>query len=332
MMLAWFGLLLGGIAIMQWGASGCADLLDQTRDRYGLPATAGGALMGLATAAPETAVNLASVTFGWTDLGLGTALGSNVPALPLAFALTLLGGRLAYKTSKEPGTAGREQAPEKPVIAPQAVPVQVLPYLGIVLLLAALTLPPWWAGLQPIDGIILVAAWLAFFLRAIWQKPWAEQRGGFRNHAVRNTLVLRLPCVAMGALASVIAAQKLGAWLGWSDLIVGLFVIGLLCALPEAYSAMRFAREGKPTVAISAATGDGIVSLTIALLPPAIVGATVGNIVVYGLNLGFLILVLGLYAILNRARRGQELGLGFVLLFLSLYAGYLALMALALKA
>ena len=74
-MLAWIALLLGGIAVMQWGSSGCADLLDNTRDRYGLPPTAGGALMGLATAAPETAVNLASVGFGWPDLGLGAALG-----------------------------------------------------------------------------------------------------------------------------------------------------------------------------------------------------------------------------------------------------------------
>lgn len=63
-----------------------------------------------------------------------------------------------------------------------------------------------------------------------------------------------------------------------SDLVVGLFVIGLLCALPESLAAWRLAREGKTTTAVSTAMADGIVSLTVALVPPALAGATVGDI------------------------------------------------------
>ncbi len=37
--------------------------------------------------------------------------------------------------------------------------------------------------------------------------------------------------------------------------------------------------------AVSTAMGDGIVSLTVALLPTAIVGASVGNLALYALNL-----------------------------------------------
>jgi hypothetical protein len=33
-------------------------------------------------------VNMSSAAFDWPDLGLGTALGSNVPALPLAYLAT----------------------------------------------------------------------------------------------------------------------------------------------------------------------------------------------------------------------------------------------------
>ena len=77
----WLGLV--GIAAMQWGAARAADLLDILRGHWSLPATAGGALMGLATASPEIAVNVTSMVFGWLDLGLRTALGSNVAALPL---------------------------------------------------------------------------------------------------------------------------------------------------------------------------------------------------------------------------------------------------------
>jgi cation:H+ antiporter len=168
MLLLWFGSVVLVVAIMQWGASRAADLLEQIRDRFALPATAGGALMGLATASPETAVNVASVGFGWPDLGLGAALGSNIPALPFAFALAYLGARSARR-------AGEPAAEDASTVRPQAVPVQVLPYLAIVLLLAVLTLPPRWSGLQPIDGVILFLAWVAFFGRAVMRRPWRTQ-------------------------------------------------------------------------------------------------------------------------------------------------------------
>jgi cation:H+ antiporter len=325
----WFAVVLGGIGVMQWGASCAADLLERIRDRYALPATAGGALMALATASPETAVNVASVVFGWPDLGLGAALGSNIPALPFAFGLAYIGGRYTDRNTRKPSTLSEDGTP---TVKPQAVPVQVLPYLGIVLLLAALTLPPGWAGLQPIDGAILLLAWAVFFGRAVWRKPWRKPDSTPAPLAARKAVLLGLPAVALGAVSSVYAAQKVGTALGWSDLVVGLFAIGFLCALPESYSAFRFAREGKPTLAVSGATADGIVSLSIALLPPALIGATVGNYAVYIVNIGFLISVLSIYAMLNHKSQGQELGPGFVSLFLGLYGGYVALMAWLLSA
>ena len=145
--------------------------------------------------------------------------------------------------------------------------------------------------------------------------------------AVRRALVVSLPAMALGALVSVIGAQKVGAALGWPDLIVGLFVIGFLCALPEAYSAWRFARQGRPTVAVSSATADGIVSLTLALVPPALVGAATGDVAIYVVNLAFLGLVLATYAVLNHRHRGQELGPGFVALFGGAYVTYAVIMA-----
>src|SRR3954451_21202376 len=59
----WLGLVLIGIGSMRWGPR-AADLLDILRGHWGLPAIAGGTLMGLATASPEIAVNVTSVVFG----------------------------------------------------------------------------------------------------------------------------------------------------------------------------------------------------------------------------------------------------------------------------
>jgi cation:H+ antiporter len=63
-----------------------------------------------------------------------------------------------------------------------------------------------------------------------------------------------------------------------------------------------------------------------------LIGATVGNYAVYVVNIGFLISVLSIYAMLNHKSQGQELGPGFVSLFLGLYGGYVALMAWLLSA
>jgi cation:H+ antiporter len=363
MIVLWFGLVVVGIATMQWGASRAADLLDALRDRWGLPATAGGALMGLATASPETAVNIGSVAFGWPNLGLGTALGSNVPALPLAFLLSYLASRAMKRAPKDaPAPARRadkwlrfftdadlrfasNDAPSKqrstglfpnvastfgsdpsaPQVKPQAVKVQVLPYLLIVFLLGALTLPPRWSGLQPMDGLILLAAFGIYLAHALLRKPWTDR--GTIPSGMTPRAMIGIPAVALGALASVIGAQKVGEAFGISELVTGLFVIGFLCALPEAYSAWRFTREGRPTVAVSTATADGIVSLTIALLAPALIGTAVGDVSVYLINLVFLAGVLATYIAFNRSRRGQELGPGRVFFYGTGYAIYLAAIA-----
>lgn len=306
-LLPWLGLVLLGIAAMQWGAARAAELLQALRDRWGLPATAGGALMGIATAAPETAVNLSSAAFGWPDIGLGAALGSNVPALPLAVLLSWLATRL------------RPEPAPPPEVRPQVVEVQALPYLGVVLLLAVLTLPPPIAGLQPLDGAVLCAAFAGYIAHALLRRPWVERAA--MPPGVARRAAIGVPAIGLGALASVIGAQHVGNPLGVPDMVVGLFAIGLLCALPESWSAWRFTRDGKPTVAIAAVMGDGIVSLTVALLPLAVIGAAVGDAAIYALNIGFLVAVLVAYAVRNHRRRGQAMGPGFVAL---LSAGYLA--------
>jgi cation:H+ antiporter len=316
-LLPWLGLVMLGIAAMQWGAARAAALLQGLRNQWGLLATAGGALMGLATASPEAAVNISSTVFGWPDIGLGAALGSNVPALPLAILLSWLSTQLR-----------REDLPP-PQVRPQLVEVQVVPYLGITLLLAALTLSPPIAGLQWEDGLILCGAFALLIAHALLRRPWVE-RAAMPQGVVKRALV-GLPAIGLGALASVIGAQKLGTPFGVPDMVVGLFAIGLLCALPESWSAWRFTRNGMPTVAIAAVMGDGIVSLTIALLPLALVGAAVGDVAIYGLNLGFLVATLAACALRNHRRQGQAMGPGFVALLSAGYLAYLVATAVILQ-
>lgn len=329
-LLLWLGLVIAGIGAMQWGAARVAATLGGYRGRLGLPGTVAGALLGIATAAPEISVNVASVVFGWPDLGLGAALGSNVPALPLVILLSYLSLRTAPATGRRQAPAEESPPPSAALVRPQAVEVQALPYLLVVLLLAALTLPPGWAGLQPIDGLLLTAAWGVWFAHALLRRRKAAPEPEAAEAAVAEEgpglggALLGVPAIALGALTSVMAARRLVDAFGASDLVGGLFVIGLLCALPESFAAWGLARQGKTTTAVSGAMADGIVSLTVALLPPALVGAVVGNAAIYLVNLACLAFALLAYIALNHARRGQELGPGRVALFVGGYLVYLA--------
>jgi cation:H+ antiporter len=324
MLALWAAVGIAGIAAMQWGVAQVSGALTELRGRIGIGGIVAGALLGLATATPEISVNVASVVFGWPDIGLGAALGSNVPALPLIFLIAWLSLRVAV---------ARRLTPERPVVAPAAASAQALPYLAIVLLLAALTLPPAWAGLQPIDAGILAAAWACYFVRVL---PRPEHPVRTAEATLAAGLPVRaligVPAIALGALASVIAARRLGAGLGAPDMVVGLFAIGLLCAVPESLAAWSLARQGRTTTAVATGMGDGIVSLTLGLVAPALAGAKIGNVPIYVANLVFLTAVLVAYLGLNRVRQGQELGLARVSLFGGAYAVYLGAVAYLLAA
>lgn len=306
MLVVWSATVVAGIAAMQWGAGRASGAVGAWREATGLRGTAAGAVLGVATAAPEIAVGLASVGFGWPDLGLGTALGSNVPALPLVLLLAWTGLR------GRAGGEGAEGAAATGAVRAEAVPVQAIPYLLVVLLLAALTLPGPVAGLQSIDAAVLAVAWAAYTIHAVLRP---RRRGPSGATPCLLPVLLAVPAIAGGALASVIAARRLATAFGASDLVVGLFVVGLLCALPESVAARRLAREGKATTAVSAAMADGVVSLTLALVAPALVGSTVGDTALYAASLGYLVFALVAYVALDDARRGQTLSAGRVAVF-----------------
>ncbi len=301
----WFALVLAGVGAMHWGVQRvCAPLVVLCR-HWGIAETGSGALIGLATASPEISVNIAAVALGWPDIGLGTALGSNVPALPLIFVIAYLSTRWHRREALEEHRAERRADPAAaapppsplPKVRDQAMWLQALPYLMVVLLLAALTLPPGWRGLQPVDGLVLALACAAYLVRALAARAERDP-----CPAPGRRMLAALPgllAIAAGALVAVLASRRVNDALGLSDLVGGLFITGLLCALPESFSAWRLSRRGRATAAVSAAMADGVFSLTLAMLPLSLIGAGLGNPGLYALNLGFLAAVLVGYMAMN---------------------------------
>ncbi len=147
----WLAVLIGGIGAMQWGANRVAGLLTIFRRRFGLGEIAAGALAGIATASPEISINVSSIVLGWPDIGLGAALGSNLPAIPLTLTVAYVSmqwhrGKARSRAEAPPIPPGSDGEPALEVRR-DSIYVHALPYLGIVGLLALLTLPPGWQGL-----------------------------------------------------------------------------------------------------------------------------------------------------------------------------------------
>ena len=143
----------------------------------------GGLLLGLAAASPEMGINVTSAARDVSDIGLGAMLGSTVLVIPVIVTT-------AYLATRKGALEGADKEHKKHrrdhyVAVDKALTVQALPYLAILAVFALLTLPAPWRGLQPIDGWLLLIAYLAYLLQAL-VRGREKGRGGRVESQRRN--------------------------------------------------------------------------------------------------------------------------------------------------
>lgn len=321
----WVAVLFAGIAAIQWGAQRLSRLLDVVRERFGLAETACGALLALATASPEISINVAAVAFDWPDIGLGTALGSNVPALPLMMSIGYLSMRWHARRN-----AARGKPPPLPLgsgepaleLKRRSVFVQALPYLAMILFVALLTLPPAWAGLQPVDAALLAVAAGIYLAQALLRRR-VQANPAKPIAAALGIALFGIVVIAAGAVAAVQATNVLGGALGITPLVAGLFITGLLCALPESVAAWPLSADGRATASASTVIADGTLSISLAFIPLALHGAEVGQVALYALNLAAIFVLVLLYVVVTRQRPSGYATGREVLVMDAAYAVYL---------
>lgn len=170
--LLWFGVLVVAVFATHWGAEQLTKQLKKLRKQWGLTRIAGGALIGLAAASPEIGINVTSAYRGVSDIGLGVMLGSNIVAIPLMMPIAYVASRKrSLGTGESEGEDQQEHEQHRREhllrVKREAVFLLALPYIGILLLVAVLTLPSGWRGLQPLDGIIMGVAYLIFLSQAV---------------------------------------------------------------------------------------------------------------------------------------------------------------------
>ncbi|WP_017730749.1 hypothetical protein [Nafulsella turpanensis] len=290
----WALVLLAAVWAAHWGAEHLSKPLKKLRKQWGFSVAAGGALIGLAAASPEIGINIASAITGVGNIGLGTMFGSNVIAIPF-MVIT------AYVATRHLKKKNRDKAHEKHIkehllkVDPTAVTVQAIPYLVIVAVVAVLTVPSQWRGLQPVDGWIMLGMYVVYLAQALFRGRKESEKVEWKKKEVWLA-VAGVAVLALGAYFTVRATENIVAALGISKIVGGLFITAPMAALPEIFATWSVAKSGQITSAVTSVIGDHAVTLTVAFFPLAIVTMPVNNFPLFATVLSFVGLVGILYA------------------------------------
>lgn len=313
---AW-GILVLAVLASHWGADRLAEPLQKLKTRLGFPAAAGASIIALATSSPEISTNAASALQGVSAIGLGNLLGANIISVPVIVTVAYV------------ATRGRRRGGVRHHLLPleeNANRLQALPYLGVVALVALLTLPAPWRGLQPVDGWIMLGAYAAYLVQALLRGRVPGRPASWTGREI--TLAIGgVAVLVAGAYYTVRATEALVAAYGISQLVGGLFITAGMSVLPEVFATWSLARRGMITPATTSVIADNLATLTLAFFPLALVATPVEDMRLYSFNLGFVAAYAVAFVVFVRYRANRK---GFelweVLALNLLYIVYLALM------
>lgn len=311
----WAGALVIGVFAAHWGAERFAKPLKKLRKQWGLTAVAGGAFVGLAAASPEIGINVVSAMRGVSDIGLGVMFGSNIVAIPLMVTIAYLASRTTLggqnesdRSQSNPSPAENSQQSLKGFhqrhrkehllrVKRDAVTVLALPYLGILTLVAILTLPAQWRGLQPVDALVMGSAYLLFLGQAVVRGRHESESVEWKLREI-GLAVAGLAVLAGGTYLTVRATENIVTAFGISKLIGGLFITAIMAASPELFATWSVVRSGQVTAGTTSVLGDHAVTMTVAFVPLALTVIPIENFRLYVVNLVFVAAMPTAYAVL----------------------------------
>ena len=312
----WAGGLIAGVFAAHWGAERFAKPVKKLRRQWGLSAVAGGAFVGLAAASPEIGINVMSAIRGVADIGLGVMFGSNIVAIPVMVTTAYLASRTTFVgdgDSPEPSRSAPDSSGASPYseagehqehlqenflrVDREAVTVLALPYLGTLAVVAVLTLPAPWRGLQPVDAGVMALVYVGFLGQAVFR---GRTEGQSVEWEAREILLAGagLVVLAGGTYLAVRSTENIAAAFGISNLIGGLFITALVAATPEIFATWSVVRSGQVTAGTTSVLGDHAVTMTVAFVPLALTTVPVENFRLYWVNLVFVAAMPAAYAVL----------------------------------
>jgi len=223
------------------------------------PLTIGLTVVAIGTSAPEIVVGIAAALEGRNELAFGNAIGSNIANIGLVLGVTILIRPLATRSSTL-----RREYPLLFLIMLFTYSLMIDGYLSIMdgslLLLACIGLIGYFLFLSQHSSH---DAYIQEF------KEMISTKRSMRSNWF--SLVLGLLVLPLSAHFLVHGAVKLAAWMGVSELIIGLTIIAIGTSLPEIATSLVAAYKGQDDIAIGNILGSNMFNLLLVLAFPAII-------------------------------------------------------------
>ena len=302
----WFIILGLATIIMYFGAEWFVDILADLRIRWGISAAFAGTVIAVASTAPEVIMNITSATLDVEEIGLGNVLGSNILNIPILVLIAFIASRRYHRCD-----LGVER---------ETVTVHALPYLGFIVLLAAITLlPEPLYGFQWYDGIILLISYIIYILIILKiGKGESKDIKMKKNKIIKGALGFTI--LAVGAVMAIRSSEGLSEVFHLNHLVVGLFIAAGASSLPEALASWHAVKSKESVAAVTSVIDDNIISITLAMVPLTLVLTGITNMELYVISLIFVFVTAVEYTIF--AYTGYHFTLSEVVVLTITYIGY----------
>ena len=292
-------------------ASFFARRLDQVGLRLGLPETLLGLLTALAADAPELSSAIAALVKGAHSVGVGVVLGSNVFNLAAMVGLSaVICGRVRLHRE----ALAVEGAVGLAVTLIAAALVTKLFGAAVTLVLLALVLLPYLLLLS-LGPARTMPRLRGFFGES--HRPDHELQHGEALLVPALTLLPALAVIIAGSTGMVTAALDLADRWSLPDVIVGIVVLAILTSLPNAFTAVRLALQGRGSALVSETLNSNTINLVGGLAVPALFVSVSSTSGLTLFDLGWLIAMTVAVLLLlgRRVGIGRSGGIAILLLY-----------------
>ncbi len=289
-----------------------ARRLDRVGLRLGLPETMLGLLTALAADAPEVSSAIAALVKGAHGVGVGVVLGSNVFNLAAMVGLSavLCGGiRIRREALAVEGAVGLAAT-----LIAGALVLELLGAWAALGLLVAVLVP--YLTLLALGPARVPQPLTRFFGER--HRPDHRLVHGEKVLVPALTLLPALLIIVAGSIGMVEAALRLAHRWSVPDVIVGIVVLAVLTSLPNAFTAIRLALQGRGSALVSETLNSNTTNLVAGLSVPALFVALGSTATLTQFDLGWLVLMTVVVIALLARRDGVRRSGGAAIL--ALYA------------
>jgi cation:H+ antiporter len=321
-------LLLVGLALLVKGGELFVAAAVRLAEFLRMPRVViGSTLVSLATTTPELVVSIMAGAKGAPGLAVGNAIGSCICNVGLILGLTA-----AFKHIDVNPSALR-------------TPLIAMFLFGAALLLLTLDL-----SLSPLEGAVLFAGGVAYFIydfvkhardikpahvaeAAVIQTAAVSRLEWFRGRP--GTIIqflLGAGVVVLGSRVLVDAAVSLASALGIPSIIIGLTIVAVGTSLPELITAVTSSRQAVSDLAVGNVLGANIANLTIIVGTAAMLSEVTMRRLTHSFNFPAMLAMFGLllWMLLTGKRVTRKEGVTLLVTYI-VYIAALVLLSAALK-